>query len=809
MNSLDEYSTAKQAIGTSSHCYHCGAPVGKAPLIDQDKAFCCSGCVTVFHILHENGLSDFYRIGPQQGARPEGKGKYAWLDDAHAAEGLLDYNSDELARVHFKLPDMHCAACIWLLEHLYKIQNGISRSEVDFPRREITLNYNPSVISLRQVVELLDVLGYPPQLSLADTEDAKPHRTDRRKWFALGLAGFCFGNIMLLSFPEYLGISNPRFAAGFQWLNLGLTLPVLYSARHWFKSAWAGLRHRNINMDLPIALGIAVLFIRSTFDIVSGAGPGYFDSLAGLVFFLLIGRIYQDKTYHLLSFDRDYRSYFPISITRIEGEREVQAPIGSLSPGDHILVRNGELIPADGHLLSEQARLDYSFVTGESDPVPAVRGERIYAGARQVGPPIELLMEKAVAQGYLAKLWNHEAFRKQDAPQVTRLSNQIARYFTPLVLLIAAAAGIWWAFTDSSQIWNVVTAVLIIACPCALALSTPFALGNVMRLLGRRGMYLKSHTVIEQMAEVDSLIFDKTGTITHSEASGVLWEGEELSTAEIQAVRATLRASIHPLSRRIHGALPIGDLPELEDLVEEKGKGLMGRAGGMDLCLGSAKWVGMEKGENESAGHSTVHVRINGRVKGKFAIRQSVRSGVGQMMRDLGQRFRLGLLSGDHGHAHADMVKLLPPGSPLLFHQSPEEKLAFVKEMQENGQRVAMVGDGLNDAGALGQSDLGIAVTDELAAFTPASDAILKSSFLSHLPHFLRLSRAGMRLIYASFLISLLYNLIGLFFAVQGELSPLIAAVLMPASSISVVLFTTLGATLLGRRILPTPIDSP
>lgn len=794
-------------------CFHCGEGLGDAPIADGTRSFCCSGCATVYQILQDNGLSDFYRIGAQQGSRPQGKGKYAWLDEEAASQQLLDYRDEQLARIRLHLPDMHCAACIWLLEHLYKIQPGILRSEVDFLRKEISLNFDPRTIGLRQVVELLDVLGYPPRLSLADADAPRKGREDRKKWYALGIAGFCFGNIMLLSFPEYLGVTEPRLAATFQWLNLALSIPVLHSARHWFRSAWAGLRHRHINMDLPIALGVAVLFLRSTLDIATGAGPGYFDSLAGLVFFLLIGRAYQDKTYHLLSFDRDYRSYFPISVTRLAPKgKEEEVSIGELGAGDRILIRNGELVPADGRLLSAQARLDYSFVTGESDPVAVEAGATVYAGARQAGAPIEVLIEQGVEQGYLAKLWNHEAFRKRDSPQVTRLSNQIARFFTPFILLVAAVSGAYWAVADPSQVWNVVTAVLIIACPCALALSTPFALGNVMRILGRRGVFLKGHTVVEQMAQVDAVVFDKTGTITHSASSGVEWQGDALSSQEVQALRATLRASIHPLSRRILGSLETGDLPALEEVEETKGQGLSAVAGGMAIRIGSRKWLGLpeEGAANAAAGeHSTVHVSIDGRCRGLFSIRQSVRPGLAGMMEDLAKRFRVGLLSGDNSHAAGEMAELLPAGSEMHFQQSPEDKLAHVETLQGSGLKVAMVGDGLNDAGALGQSDLGIAVTEALAAFTPASDVILESRALPQLPSYLRLARAGMRLIYASFVISILYNLVGLSFAVQGELSPLIAAVLMPASSISVVLFTTLGATFLGRRILSSNNKNP
>jgi Cu+-exporting ATPase len=279
---------------------------------------------------------------------------------------------------------MHCAACILLLEQLYKIQPGILRSEVDFPRREVALNFDPRVISLEQVASLLDALGYPPALTLADTDEGKQKdKSGRILWYELGVAGFCFGNIMLLSFPEYLRLDDPTLAVLFRWLSMGLSLPVVgFSARSYFKSAWAGLQARMINMDVPIAIGIVMLFLRSSIDVIMGTGSGYFDSLAGLLFFLLIGKAYQRKTYHMLSFERDYRSYFPISVSQVVGGKERMVSVSELKQGDELVIRSGELIPADGILLAGEGEIDYSFVTGESAPVPVRVGERIYAGRR-------------------------------------------------------------------------------------------------------------------------------------------------------------------------------------------------------------------------------------------------------------------------------------------------------------------------------------------------------------------------------------------------------------------------------------------
>lgn len=798
------------APDVAASCFHCGTSCEGNGIVSEQKNFCCRGCRTVYTLLASNQLDGYYSVADAHpGQRAAEPGAYAWLDQDATAQKLLDYRDEKQARLRLRLPDMHCAACIWLLEQLYRIQPGITRSEVDFPRREIDLSYDPSRLSLRQVVELLDTLGYPPALSLADTTDGQKAPKDRKLWYALGIAGFCFGNVMLLSFPEYLSLTDPGLAVVFRWLAMVFSIPVVvYSARSYYTSAWKGLRHGMINMDVPIALGILVLFVRSSMDVVLGWGPGYFDSLSGLVFFLLIGRAYQRKTYHLLAFDRDYRSYFPIAATRLLGNDESTVGLSDLKAGDQVLVRNGELIPADARLLAGEARIDYSFVTGEAEAVKVAPEAVLHAGGRQRGGPIRMVLEKEVAEGYLTRLWTHDAFRKNKEAEVSRLSEKVARRFTPAVLLIALGAAVVWAFIDAGQIWNIVSAVLIVACPCALALSTPFTFGHILRVFGRKGLFLKGPAVVEQLAAVDMVVFDKTGTLTETRRSEVSFEGDELAGEDLVAMRSLLQGSVHPLSRRLFAELPPGPVRDLSDFREEKGKGLRAEVSGRRIWMGSREFVadGLETDDlpneaNKAVNSSLVYLRTDRHIRGRFVIKQAWRQGMEGLVHDLASEYRLGILSGDHDGARADLEDMMPSGSELRFRQSPGDKLDWIRKLQAAGNQVAMVGDGLNDAGALQQSDAGIALTDDLSAFTPASDAIVRGSVLHELPLFFSAARKGIRLIHISFVISFLYNLVGLGFAVTGHLSPLVAAILMPASSVSVVLFTTIGVRWIAFRV--------
>ncbi|MEM1124449.1 MAG: heavy metal translocating P-type ATPase metal-binding domain-containing protein, partial [Bacteroidota bacterium] len=507
-----------KAVNTT--CYHCGDPCEKTHVSFMQKDFCCNGCQLVYEILNTNDLGQFYQIEKAAGTSLKGQNKeqYTYLDDAAIVEKLIDFSNEKITKATFYLPQIHCASCIWLLENLYKLDDGILASKVNFLKKEAYLTFANSATSYRKIVELLASIGYAPTINLSDLNEPKEKVVNKRFYYQLGVAGFAFGNIMLLSLPEYFGLTDTTFQEVFGYLNILLILPIVfYSGRDYLTAAWQGLRQRRLNIDVPIALGILTLFGRSVFEILTHTGAGYLDSLAGLVFFLLIGKRFQQATYYQLSFERDYKSYFPIAATVLKDGVEYSVALSQLNIGDIILLKNGELIPADGFLKSGKARIDYSFVTGESEPVSKSIGEKLYAGGRQMGGTIQLCVTKKVAQSYLTQLWNEDTFQKNKNTNTTgELANRIGKYFTYVILTIACATLAYWLPKDTATAINAFTAVLIIACPCAVALSIPFTFGNALRLLGRTGFYLKNTNVIEQLNKLDTIVFDKTGTITRA-----------------------------------------------------------------------------------------------------------------------------------------------------------------------------------------------------------------------------------------------------------------------------------------------------
>jgi Cu+-exporting ATPase len=782
-------------------CYHCGLPCDEAVITSNEKAFCCHGCKVVFEMIEQYDLCEYYDIESHPGltARNTQHNEYDFLEEPKIRKQLLEFDSSDFARTTLKIPNMHCSSCIWLLENLHKADRGILRSEVNFNRKEIRVDFNPQKTKLSLIAGLLDGLGYAPRV--VAEEEKSGRKLDFTLILKLGIAAFAFGNVMLFSFPEYLGLSPGDKTLGrlFSWLNFGLSLPViLYSASDYFSSALKSFRQRQVNIDVPIALGLLALFLRSTYDILTHTGPGYLDSLTGLVFFLLIGRWFQSLTYENLAFERDFRSYFPLAVQKINGTSFQPVVIFDLKKGDKIRIRNLEIIPADSVLIDRVAFIDYSFVTGESKPTKAVPGDLIYAGGRLIGQPVSLIVEKETSQSHLTNLWNRNAFRKKHESKYRRIIDQSARVFTWIVLAIALATALYWYFYSPAQMWLVLTSVLMVACPCALALAAPFTYGSMMRVFGRYGFYLKNADTIERLSLIDSVVFDKTGTLTHGHLPKIHFEGE-LTPDEAAGVRLLTSFSTHPLSTLISKSIKERCASEVSQFFERPGLGIEGSIEGRNFRIGSAAFAGFS--EKLHVDGATVFVSIDNDVRGYYLVKASVRKQIDSMLTRLGRRC-VAMLSGDTGADRATMNRLFPIGTRLKFDQQPADKMNFIDELQAEGRKVLMVGDGLNDGGALKQADVGIAVTDDTGLFTPGCDGILQGTQLHILDQFIWLSRSSSVILKSAFLISFMYNAVALTFAVTGHLTPLIAAILMPVSSISVVAFSTVAVNIAARRTL-------
>ncbi len=784
-------------------CIHCGADCGKSPVIWNEMKFCCNGCLTVYQLLNENKLYKYYQLEESPGIKVETTefgNKYAFLDNAEVKEKLISFSEGSISKVRFFIPVIHCASCIWLLENLSKLNPGIRHSFVNFTKKEVDVTFDESLITLRQLVEFLSSIHYIPDLSQSMKDKPDDRQSYKKLLYKIGVAGFVFINVMTYSLPAYFNGRplDDKLQSLLSILSYILVIPVvLYSGSDYYISAFKNIRKKYISIDLPIALGILVLFAVTTWEIFYTGGAGYCDSLSGLIFFLLVGKWFQSKTYEALSFERNYKSYFPIAVTKINKQIEESILLEKIEVDDILIIRNKELVPSDSVLTEGEGHIDYSFVTGESSPVIKKPGDFIYAGGRQIGGIIKIKVQKAVNQSHLTQLWNQDKSYEKPTDTLKTLSDKIGQRFTIIIIIIALSGfAFWFLKGDLHKAIFVFTSVLIIACPCALALSIPFTFGSTMRIFGRAGLYIKNTDVIERLSHITSVVFDKTGTLTRPNENRVTYSGEPLTPDESDAVYSLVRQSTHPLSNAVAAGFTNMEYFAPEHFVEVAGRGIFGKVTGQNLKIGSEEYVcGTTTAKLKS---SVVFVSVNENLKGHFMVTNQYREGFEQVLQTLKGRFKLYLISGDNDAEAQNLSAYFEPGN-LLFNQKPGDKAAFIQQLQQKGEIILMTGDGLNDAGALMQADVALTVADKAYHFSPASDAVLEASQFARLARFIGFTKTALNIVKVSFVISFFYNVIGVSIALTGQLSPVIAAVLMPISSVSVVAFATFVTRTAGK----------
>ncbi len=800
------YTTAK----TKDICYHCGATcVAKATVVDTHH-FCCEGCAMVYNILKSNDLCTYYDLNQSPGiqlmAKPDG-GKWAYLNQPEVLAGLLDFSSEHLNHLQLFIPAVHCSSCTWLLENFHKMKDGVLSSDFNFVEKQLSISYNPKKVRLSEIAATLDTIGYAPHISLASGDTPKKaHQGEKRLIFQLAVAGLCMGNIMLFSFPEYLGLeldaaSGLLFEKVFRYLSLALSIPVvLYAAQDYLagsfysiRSLWQG-QNKSLSVDVPIAIGILALWLRSIYLVLWQSSAGYFDSLAGLVFLLLCGKWLQARSQNKLRFEHEYQSYFPLAVQMAGTAPTLYKNVKDLKVGDRILVKNGGIIPADGILLSTVAHVDYSFVTGEAKAIKLQNKEAIHAGGRVVGPSIELSLSKTSSQSYLTQLWNRPEFGQEKVAKPTDLAQNFVKYFTIIAIAIALLSFVYWYINDQALMWQSAIAVLMVACPCALTLSHPFTMNLVTAIFGKNKFYFKNQNYTALLTEIDCIVFDKTGTLSQSNQVPK-YQGQVLGEKEKNLVYNTCRQSSHPYSQAI-GQYLASACTKLEstEYYEYSGQGIEAWFGMDRVRLGNAGFV-LGQAHNKAEGNKIL-LEINGKHWGSFTILNELTLEMEEMLAALAKKYELHLLSGDKAQPAFQSLAVF---KSQQYQQQPSDKYNYIKRLRDEGKKVMMVGDGLNDAGALKAADIGIAVAGNESNFSPASDAILLAENIIKLPIYMRYVHEALTMVKWSFWLSIFYNFIGVGLAAAGKLSPLFAAIFMPLSSISVLVLAVLGSRLLAK----------
>ncbi|MEM8782362.1 MAG: heavy metal translocating P-type ATPase [Planctomycetota bacterium] len=862
---------------TPMACDHCGLPVPAALRVEDGDApqFCCHGCRAVYDLLHRCDLDDYYRLrdsfaptsDPREtAATPDAElpgDRYETFGDPAFLEAHTQSLPGGSQRVDLLVTDAHCAACLWLLERLPRVCPGVTEARLSLRRKVVRITWQPDAVSLPQIARALHRLGYPPRPDSQDPDDqrAARRRDERRRWIGMAVAGACAGNAMLLAFALYSAEGEGTMDAGFETLFRLLsaivgTIALAGPGRVFFRGAWAALRTRAANLDLPIALALLAGGVAGLINTALGTGDLYFDSLTVLVFLLLVGRYVQyrqqrwaDDAVGLML------TLTPVTcriVRQSEGRDAVHdAPIEALRTGDTVEVRPGELLPGDGVVLSGASQIDQATLTGESVPVPVDVDAEVFGGTRNVAGTLRVRVERVGEDCRVGRLMHLVGDGLDQRPPIVLLTDRIAGVFTAALTLLATATFLGWAVfagTPAAGLSHAV-AMLILACPCALALATPLTLAIATGQAAQRDILIKRAAVLQTLDQPHSnpgthatLWLDKTGTLTRGEMSLMRWHGD----ATLQPLVAALEAeSTHPIGRCLHHSAERPDAGALSDGASgfrftrrtERGDGGVSATWHdpdhrttHTLTVGNAAFLQRRHDEGPSRsgdlelpanllraahdtpqrGHTAVLVALDGVVRAVAVVGDALRDeapAVVDTCRAAG--WTPGILTGDAPAAAAFVARRVGvEPDRVVAGVLPEEKLERLRQRQPNRLQV-LVGDGVNDAAALAAADVGLAVRGGAEAALAAADVFLARDGLTAIPELLRLARGTMRTVRLNLSLSLVYNSAAVTLAAAGLVTPLLAAILMPISSATVLGVALLGLKWNTRDAQPTPGTPP
>lgn len=792
-------------------CAHCGLPVPAGR-----ETYCCSGCEIVAGAIAANGLEQFYAL--RERAEPASSSGHAYteLDDAAFQRVHVDLLADGKAHAALYLEDLRCTACLWLVESAPRCVPGAVDVRVDLGRSRADVTWDPSVTKLSTIARFLDRVGHTPHPYRGLDRDRQRRREDRALLVKLGVAGAAMGNLMLLAIALYAGLFGGMSrgdATFFRWASMIVAVPGLgFAATPMFRTAIGALRAHRLHLDLPLSIGIAAGLGWGTLNVLRGAGEIYFDSLAMLVFLLLVARWVVLRHQRRASTAAELLlALTPSRARRIDGdiatEAATEVSIESIVPGDHILVLVGDIIPVDGMIVRGTSALDVGLLTGESRPTDVAIGDAVAAGTANLAAPLVI---RATAVGETTRVGklvaNIEALSSRKAP-IERLVDRVAGTFVKVVTFVALATFVaWTAAVSVSAGAETAMALLIVTCPCALALATPLAVTVALGRAARRGVLVKGADALERLATAGTMFVDKTGTLTAGKLAVVSWRGDTDAAALAVAVEA---GSAHPIARalRAHAETRFS----ATQIEEELGRGISGLVDGRRVVVGAAPWVRQRAqahpiidgwiAELAEAGETPIVIAVEGRAVAVAGLADPVRPDAREALERLAKLgWRVELLSGDD----ARVVTRVGTGLGIAAERctggvTPEGKAEHVARAKHAGP-VVMVGDGVNDAAAMAAATAGIAVSGAAEIAIETADVYLKSHSIGDIASTVAGAQATLATIRRNLRLSLVYNLTAGVLAVSGVIHPLLAALVMPLSSL-----TVLASSLRSRAFREVP----
>ncbi len=795
---------------SDSNCFHCGQPIPPdtyfhVAIDGLDREMCCLGCEAVAKAIVANNLTDYYRFRTEIGTKPEDLVPEALrelqvYDSPELQQSFVRATSEQVREASLILEGIVCAACVWLNENHVKQLPGVIDFRINYTTHRATLKWDNSVIRLSEVLKAITEIGYhahpfdPGRLeSLQKQEKSAALRR-------IAVAGLGMMQVMMIAVAMYIGAvsdMNPAMRGFLRWISLIVTIPVVfYSAKVFFTSAWRDLKRKRFGMDVPVSIGIAVAFTASVWATLTNSGEVYFDSVTMFTFFLLSGRYLEMTARHKAGqVAEELVRLMPATATRLRnGEQEV-IPVSQLMAGDHVLVKPGEVVPADGSVLEGNSSTNESLLTGESLPCRKQCGDDLVGGTVNIESPLIMQVDKVGDNTVLAAIVRLLERAQAEKPELARLAEKVASRFVPLILLTALLVFLWWHYHEPERAFWVALSVLVITCPCAFSLATPAALTAATGLLTSKGVLTTRGHALETLARIDHLIFDKTGTLTQGQLTVTQFELlDDCSDANVlrQLAAGLEKASEHPVGKAI---VKLASEPRaFSQINAESGRGIQGNYQGVIYRIGTPLFVQeivkkeLPVSQSLLKGYSEIFLGTTNKWLAKIIITDHLRSEAYNVVQALKQlNIDISLLSGDSTLVVKDIAQQLGI-SQALGEQLPADKLAYLKQVQNKGAIVAMIGDGVNDAPILAGAPVSIAMGSGSQLAQASADMVLLSENLHQLPFAIETARRMQRIIKQNFAWTIVYNLLAIPLASSGIVAPWMAAIGMSASSLIVVL---------------------
>lgn len=803
----------KQSLNTVSEgCFHCGLPVPSHAAVDEKidsvtRHFCCPSCQMVCSAIHDAGLAGFYDRAPegQTLSPPQDIPKDLALYDLEDVQAEFVTELTREREINLLVEGIHCAACVWLIERSLNQRDGVLAINVNLSGRRLTVRWDNDELKLSQIIADLAHIGYAAVPYDPELAEGRLKRQNRSMLFRMAFAGFAMMNLLWVSIALYSGAADDEFRSLFHWVGMALATPtLLYSGYPFLRSAWVGLKRLHLTMDLPIAIGATTTYLYSVYVTLSDSSIGevYFDTVVNFIFVILVGR-YLEAMFKRQAVSSTQRllDLQPRGATVLRDDDEVLVPIRAVKVGEHVLVRPGDHIPVDGVILEGWSSVDESMLSGESRPSKKAAGDKVAAGTVNIDSALVIEVGGTLRQTSLGRIVQLvEAAQSSKAPMQC-MADRVVPWFVVATLSLSTLTFLWWFGHGFEVALMASTAVLIITCPCAFGLATPISIASASGLGAKRGILVKNGAVLETLSRIDHVVFDKTGTLTQGQMllrDIATLEGYDTETIMVK-VAAVERYSEHNIAKAITRWAAEKDIPRLNtNHVENKpGFGLKGCVNGVDVLVGTADWLACHDVSlsdrigsgvvQEEGGVSVVYVAFDGAHVAVLFIADQLRSDAQGLVDSLrSQGIRMTILSGDCQQV-VDHVAEQLGGLETIAEVLPEDKDRVIQSLQQKGAIVAMVGDGVNDAPALIRADVGIALGSGTDVSGESADIVLMSNELAKVDEAIKLSRRTLRTIRQNIVISIAYNIVMVPLAMATIITPLVAAIAMPISSLLVI----------------------